>query len=53
VVSVWNEGKKAPGTYQVSWKGEDQNGHAVASGVYLYSIRAGSYLSVRKMILNR
>jgi hypothetical protein len=40
-----------PGTYQVFWNGSNDLGQSVASGVYLYQLRCGEYLSTRKMML--
>jgi hypothetical protein len=37
--------------YTVSWNGRDDNGKALATGVYLYRLAAGSYLNTRKMVL--
>jgi len=42
---------QAPGNYQVEWDGRDEMGNQVASGVYLYRIKAGKFIQVRKMIL--
>lgn len=39
--------------HSVIWDGRDNNGHAVASGVYLYQLQAGSFKQVRKMNLLR
>jgi hypothetical protein len=39
------------GTYQVSWDGRDEHGSKAASGIYLYTIRAGDFTSTRKMTL--
>ncbi|MDI6794949.1 MAG: FlgD immunoglobulin-like domain containing protein, partial [bacterium] len=33
------------------WDGKDEAGQEVASGVYLYQLRAGSFVSTRKMIV--
>jgi len=39
------------GNYTVSWNGKDNNGNVVPSGVYLYSLKAGSFVESKKMIL--
>jgi len=36
---------------QITWKGDDENGNSVASGIYLYKLKYGSYTSTKKMIL--
>lgn len=39
------------GYYEVRWEGTDSSGHVVASGVYLYSLKAKEFLETRKMTL--
>jgi hypothetical protein len=41
------------GYHNVRWDGKDKNGNAMASGVYLYQLRAGSFSQVQKMNLLR
>jgi hypothetical protein len=41
------------GPHAVAWDGTDGGGRRVASGVYLYRLRAGSRSLVRKMVLLR
>jgi len=41
------------GRYRINWDGRDEHGQAVASGVYIYQIEAGSFTQNRKMILLR
>jgi photosystem II stability/assembly factor-like uncharacterized protein len=39
------------GVYRVRWDGKDDSGRSVASGLYFYRIKAGSYVASRKMTL--
>jgi hypothetical protein len=39
------------GKYSISWKGEDNNGNKVTSGIYIYKISAGNYSAARKMVV--
>ncbi|MBN1560521.1 PQQ-binding-like beta-propeller repeat protein [candidate division KSB1 bacterium] len=41
----------AVGYHDVQWGGKDEYGSAVSSGVYIYQIRAGSFIQSRKMLL--
>ena len=41
------------GYHRVHWDGKDKNRNVVASGVYLYQLRAGSFSQVKKMSLLR
>jgi outer membrane protein assembly factor BamB len=41
------------GLYRVEWNGEDSRGKAAGSGVYFYSLHAGSFADTKKMILFR
>lgn len=41
------------GSYQVEWDGRDEAGKVVASGVYIYQIKAGKEQQSRRMILLR
>jgi PKD repeat protein len=40
-----------PGFYSVQWDGTDTAGHGLPNGIYLYSVRAGSFTSVKKLTL--
>jgi hypothetical protein len=39
------------GNYTVTWNGESLSGRTVSSGLYLYRIEAGDFVSVRKMVM--
>jgi flagellar hook assembly protein FlgD len=47
------DGEKEPGWYQVHWDGRNDRGQMVGSGVYLYRIEAGEFVSTKKMVLVR
>jgi hypothetical protein len=42
-----------PGRHEVTWRGDDDAGQAVASGVYFCRFEAGGYAATRSMILIR
>jgi hypothetical protein len=39
------------GNHKITWKGTDDNGRKVTSGIYVYRMYAGSHASSQKMIL--
>jgi hypothetical protein len=41
--------QKNAGKYSVAWKGNDNNGNKVTSGIYIYRISAGNFSAARKM----
>jgi len=50
--TVLDESQPA-GTYIARWDGTDEQGQHVASGVYLYALKAGEFVQVRKISLVR
>ncbi len=42
-----------PGLYRVEWNGKNDYGEYVASGIYLYKLQAGDFVSTKKMVLMR
>jgi hypothetical protein len=52
-VTTLIDGMQPAGAHQVTWNGKDQNGADVASSLYIYQIRAGSFVEAKKMVLIR
>ncbi|UCE08413.1 MAG: T9SS type A sorting domain-containing protein, partial [bacterium] len=50
--TLMNEDKSS-GAYKVFWDGLDEAGNKVATGIYLYRIRAGEFNATKKMILTK
>jgi len=44
------DGERAAGRYQAVWDGKNEIGAPVSSGVYFYTMQAGSYKATMKMI---
>ncbi len=44
-------GRQNTGTHSTIWDGRNDNGEIVPSGVYFYRLRAGDFVTVKKMIL--
>ena len=40
-----------PGYYSIQWNGDNNYGHSVASGIYIYRVTAGQYAKSMKMML--
>ena len=46
-----NDEEKSSGYHAAVWDGRNAEGRAVASGIYIYQIHAGSFSTSRKMLL--
>ena len=42
---------RSPGVYDVTWDGRDDSGRRIASGVYFYRLRIGSFTATKKMLM--
>lgn len=51
-VSLMN-GPKLAGTYSVRWDGRDDSGKLLSGGVYLYRLKAGPFVNMKRMVLLR
>ncbi|MBI2502029.1 MAG: hypothetical protein HYW07_02210 [Candidatus Latescibacteria bacterium] len=47
------EGAREAGSYTLRWDGRDGRGKELASGIYLYRLRAGAQVQTRKLLLLR
>ena len=52
-VATLIDGQRSAGAYTVHWDGRDDRGLDLASGIYLYRLRVGSYTNVNKLLLLR
>jgi len=53
LVKILVDAPRGSGSYEVHWDGRDNKGQRVSSGVYMYRIVTGDFVSTRKMILVR
>ena len=45
------QGTQEPGRYQIIWNATNDFGQALSSGMYIYRIQAGDFVSVKKLVL--
>jgi hypothetical protein len=43
--------RQSQGIYSIEWDGKTDNGINVVSGLYLYRLQAGKYVSTKKMLI--
>ena len=51
LVRVLAEGGRAAGAHAELWDGRDGGGNSIASGIYFYRLKAGTFSETRKMML--
>lgn len=45
------EAQQGPGEYTINWDGKDNQGQAVASGIYILELQSGHFQQFRRMVL--
>ena len=45
------QGQHEPGRYKIQWNATNDYGQALSSGMYIYRIQAGDFVSVKKLVL--
>ena len=43
--------EKSAGTHSVQWNGDNNYGAKVASGIYIYAVKANDFFQAKKMIM--
>lgn len=52
-VNILADADYQPGTYQVQWNGQGQNGQSLATGVYICQLKTNTGLQVKKIMRTR
>jgi len=47
------DGPKLAGTYSVQWDGRNDSGKILSGGLYLYRLKAGPFVNMKRMVLLR
>jgi len=47
------EAKQVAGEHSMQWNGKNESGNLVTSGIYLYRLKAESFVEMRKMMYIR
>ncbi|HWR82695.1 MAG TPA: FlgD immunoglobulin-like domain containing protein [Candidatus Deferrimicrobium sp.] len=50
-VTTLVEKEQPPGSYEITWGGANEQGETVATGIYLYRIKAEEFVQSKKMLL--
>ena len=50
-VATLATGLRQPGSYTLQWDGRDNREQTLASGIYLYRLRAGDRFETRRLLL--
>lgn len=53
LIRTLRSGPFSAGVHRAEWNGSNEAGEAVASGVYFYRLKTGTYTSTKKMVLVR
>ena len=53
VVRTVTDRQYGAGYHTVRWNGIDDSGNRVASGVYIYRMRAGAFVAIRRLVLTK
>jgi Tol biopolymer transport system component len=51
LVKILVKEKQKAGFYKIQWNGKNEKDNSVASGIYLYQIKAGDYIKIKKCLL--
>jgi hypothetical protein len=52
-VATLVQGHQTAGSHKITWDGKNESGHRIASGAYLYQMKAGDFVQVKKMLFLR
>ena len=47
----WLEASQLAGGHSVPWDGADDRGRRLSAGIYLFRMRAGSFIGTRRLVL--
>jgi hypothetical protein len=51
LVKTLEDQTKQPGDYSVTWRGKNESGQPVSSGIYVYRLEVGNSVETRRMLL--